>query len=163
MNLEDLQRLLELMDKHELIEVEMEDPEQGTRIRLRKAPPPSPIHPVIAPTLVAADPGRQMMAVPVAPGSVELAPEPAPEEDSGNLEEVPSPLVGTFYRASSPEADVFAEVGDAIEDETVVCIIEAMKVMNEVKAEVAGEIVEILVQNGEAVEFGQPLFVIRTE
>ena len=84
-------------------------------------------------------------------------------DDRANLTEVPSPMVGTFYRAASPENDSFVEVGAVIDDETVVCIIEAMKVMNEIKAEVTGEVVEILVQNGEAVEFSQPLFLVRTE
>jgi acetyl-CoA carboxylase biotin carboxyl carrier protein len=71
-----------------------------------------------------------------------------------------SPMVGTFYRASSPEAEPFVNVGSAVEPETTLCIIEAMKVMNEVKAETRGRIVEILVENGEPVEFGQPLFLL---
>ena len=69
-------------------------------------------------------------------------------------------MVGTFYRAASPDADPFVEVGQSVGDDTVICIIEAMKVMNEVKAETNGKIVEVLVENGEPVEFGQPLFLI---
>jgi acetyl-CoA carboxylase biotin carboxyl carrier protein len=69
-------------------------------------------------------------------------------------------MVGTFYAASAPEADAYVEVGDIVDEETVVCIIEAMKVMNEIKAEIKGKVVEVLVNNGEPVEFGQPLFLI---
>jgi acetyl-CoA carboxylase biotin carboxyl carrier protein len=102
-------------------------------------------------------------------------PGPAPAADSGpeasaaeageargeGLIEITSPMVGTFYRSSSPEADPFSSVGDELEEETVVCIVEAMKVMNEIRAECRGSIVELLVENGEPVEFGQPLFLVR--
>ena len=72
-----------------------------------------------------------------------------------------SPMVGTFYRAASPDADPFVSAGTQVNDETVICIIEAMKVMNEIKAETRGEVVEVLVENGEPVEFGQPLFLLK--
>jgi acetyl-CoA carboxylase biotin carboxyl carrier protein len=85
----------------------------------------------------------------------------APKELSG--QPIPSPMVGTFYRAGSPEAEPFVSVGTRITPDKVLCIIEAMKVMNEIKAEVAGEIVEILAENGEPVEFGQPLFLVKTD
>ena len=159
MDLKEVERVLELMKDHDLVEVELEDTEKGTRIRLKKAGPVANSHPVLTPALAlpAISPDVVQVAN-FAPAAVE-----APADiDRANLEEVPSPMVGTFYRAPSPDADPFVEVGDKIEAETVICIIEAMKVMNEIKAEVAGEAVEILVQNGEAVEFGQPLFLIRT-
>ncbi|MEK7297770.1 MAG: acetyl-CoA carboxylase biotin carboxyl carrier protein, partial [Planctomycetota bacterium] len=79
----------------------------------------------------------------------------------GNFVEIVSPMVGTFYRASAPGADPCVDVGDTINEETVVCIIEAMKIMNEVKAEMAGEVVEAYVSDGEAIEFGQPLFRVK--
>jgi acetyl-CoA carboxylase biotin carboxyl carrier protein len=163
MDLNEIEKRLELMREHELVEVEFENPEAGTRLKLKKASPPALSHPVLTPTLaLPAQMGSPYLAAPAAPGAV---PPPVDEEpdERANLTEVPSPMVGTFYRAASPDSDSFAEVGAVITDETVVCIIEAMKVMNEIKAEVAGEIVEILVQNGEAVEFGQPLFLVRTE
>ncbi|MGB0333137.1 MAG: acetyl-CoA carboxylase biotin carboxyl carrier protein, partial [Planctomycetota bacterium] len=78
------------------------------------------------------------------------------------VEEITSPMIGTFYASPSPDADPFTAVGDRVGDESVVCIIEAMKVMNEIKAECSGEIVEILVENGEPVEYGQPLFLVKT-
>jgi acetyl-CoA carboxylase biotin carboxyl carrier protein len=85
----------------------------------------------------------------------------APSRAAG-VEEVTSPMVGSFFRASSPESDPFVSVGATVGDESVVCIIEAMKVMNEIHAEMSGEVVEILVEDGEPVEFGQPLFLIKT-
>jgi len=168
MDLEEVKRLMELMKEHDLVEVEIENPEQGDRIRLRKADAransqPNPVlNPMIAVPTSPAPPAAGGGAP--APAPVYAEGEPAAQEkERANLVEVPSPMVGTFYRASSPDSDPFVEVGSTIEEDTVVCIIEAMKVMNEVKADVAGEVVEILVQNGEAVEFGQPLFLIRTD
>jgi acetyl-CoA carboxylase biotin carboxyl carrier protein len=165
-DLNDVKQLMELMKKHDLVEVEVEYPDAGPRIRLRKASPEANSHPVLAPTMAVPAPVESMpRTLPAGTGAVPAAPPPdaAAAEQRANLVEVPSPMVGTFYRAASPEADPFVEVGDRIEADTVVCIIEAMKVMNEMKAEVEGEVVEILVQNGEAVEFGQPLFLIRTD
>ncbi len=165
MDLDMIEKLLELMREHEIVEVEYEDPEAGTRLKLKKAvPPPPPSHPVLTPALALPAHMEGVMPMGALPP---MAPAPAAETpqdvERANLTEVPSPMVGTFYRAVSPENDPFVEVGAVITDESVVCIIEAMKVMNEIKAEVAGEVVEILVQNGEAVEFGQPLFLVRTE
>jgi acetyl-CoA carboxylase biotin carboxyl carrier protein len=153
MDIDELQRILELMDEHDLVEVELSDPERGTRIRLKKARAEEPPRPVPMP----------MMAVPPAADPPPAAAAAPVEERDTNLVEIPSPMVGTFYRAPSPDTDSFVEVGEQIDEETVVCIVEAMKVMNEIKAEVAGEVVEILVQNGEAVEYGQPLLLVRTE
>jgi acetyl-CoA carboxylase biotin carboxyl carrier protein len=84
------------------------------------------------------------------------------EKRDPNLTELTSPMVGTFYRAPSPESPPYVTEGDRVSKDAVLCIVEAMKVMNEIKAEHSGEIVEILVENGEAVEFGQPLILIRT-
>jgi acetyl-CoA carboxylase biotin carboxyl carrier protein len=95
-----------------------------------------------------------------APAAAPAAAGPAPAKESRGIE-IPSPMVGTFYRSPSPDASPYVEVGDRIGKDTPVCIVEAMKVMNEIKAEVDGEILEILVQNGEPVEFGQPLFLVR--
>jgi len=165
MDLNDVERLMKLMKEHDLVEIELEDPEQGSRIRMKKASPETNHHPVLTPTLAIPAGAIEMPRVAVeAPATAAAAPPPTEEEeDRSNLVEVPSPMVGSFYRAPSPDADAFVEVGDRIEEESVVCIIEAMKVMNEIKAEVAGELVEILVQNGEAVEFGQPIFLLRTD
>ena len=86
----------------------------------------------------------------------------APARDPAEVHEIKSPMVGTFYRSPSPDSEPFVAEGQRIAAETVVCIIEAMKVMNEIRAECRGEVVEILVENGEPVEFGQPLFLVKT-
>ena len=165
MDLEKIEKLLELMREHEIVEVEYEEPETGARLKLKKAlPPPAPSHPVLTPTLALPSQFEGGMPVQLPPRAGPIpAAEPVEQDDRANLTEVPSPMVGTFYRAASPDNDAFVEVGAIIDEESVICIIEAMKVMNEIKAEVAGEVVEILVQNGEAVEYAQPLFLIRTE
>ncbi|MCU0726111.1 MAG: acetyl-CoA carboxylase biotin carboxyl carrier protein [Planctomycetes bacterium] len=158
MDLKEIERILELMRQHDLVEVELSDPEKGLHLKMKKAGPVVNSHPVAAPLMAVP---TAMAAAPVAMGGVPVPAEKA--EKDPRLAEVPSPMVGTFYRASSPDSNPFVEVGQRIAEETVICIIEAMKVMNEIKAEVGGEVVEILVQNGEAVEFGQPLFLIRKD
>ena len=109
--------------------------------------------PVAAP--VAAAP-----AAPAAAPTPAAAPAPAPAEDTSNLIEVKSPMIGTFYRRPSPDKDVFAEVGDVIKPGDTVCVIEAMKLFNEIEAEVQGKIVKVLVDDNSPVEYDQPLFLI---
>ncbi|NQT20091.1 MAG: acetyl-CoA carboxylase biotin carboxyl carrier protein [Planctomycetes bacterium] len=144
-----LAELIELMNKNDLAELEIE--EEGCRIRLRKAEKAAD-RPVIisAPAASAEAPAQQ--------------PAPAPQQGNQapdhNLVEITSPMVGTFYRSPGPDADAFVDTADTISEESVVCIIEAMKVMNEIKAERAGTVKEILVADGEPVEYGQPLFLI---
>jgi acetyl-CoA carboxylase biotin carboxyl carrier protein len=96
----------------------------------------------------------------IPPGTSEPTQDISTSADDG-LIHINSPIVGTFYRAASPDSDPFADVGSAIEPQDVVCIIEAMKVMNEIKAEISGTITEVLVKNGQAVEYGQPLFKVK--
>ncbi|MGG0791874.1 acetyl-CoA carboxylase biotin carboxyl carrier protein [Peribacillus simplex] len=106
----------------------------------------------------------------VAPVKVEAAPVQKQEEiqtpstitEDTSVQKITSPMVGTFYSAQSPDSDVYVRVGDQIKEDTVVCIVEAMKLMNELEAEVSGEIVEIFVENGQVVEYGQPLFLVKT-
>ncbi len=151
----EISELAELMEQHGLVEVEFERTTEGdTRIHVRRAEAGAPV--VHAP----------VMAAPAAPAAAAPAPaagaEPAPAaaEDEG-LHKFASPMVGTFYRAPSPEASPFSSVGDSVDPSQTVCIIEAMKVMNEITPDVAGEVVSIEVENGEAVEFGQTLMLIR--
>ena len=150
-----IQRLVALMRRGELTELDIEDPESGLKVRLKRGSDAvAPAGPVVhvtgghAPAPVAA-------AVPH-PAAPAVAETPAPPAGKP----FPSPLVGTFYRSSSPESEPFVSVGSQVNPETVLCIVEAMKVMNEIKAETSGRIAEILVENGEPVEFGQPLFLI---
>ena len=151
MDIAELKKLLKLMNEYDLAELEIE--EQGSAIRLRKAS--SGAGHVLPPALPAV---ASASAAPVAP-----PPPAAPTGPPPGTQEIRSPIVGTFYRTPNPEAPPFVNVGDRVNAETVVCIIEAMKVMNEIKAEVTGEVVEVLVENGEAVEFDQPLFRVKVD
>jgi acetyl-CoA carboxylase biotin carboxyl carrier protein len=148
-----LKRIVEIMNQNDLAEIEIE--EEGKRLRLRKKEG--------AATVVPAVPAPAPASAPAAaanPAAVEASPAAEVGED---LHTITAPMVGTFYRAPSPEAEPYAEVGTRVKPESVVCILEAMKVMNEIKSECSGEIVKICVQNGEAVEYDQPLFVVRTD
>ena len=146
MDVKELRRLLRLMRDFDLSELEIE--EEGHRVRLRRG-----VEVGYAPAPQASPAPAAEPATPAAASERDIAAE--------GLVEIPSPMVGTFYRAPSPDEEQFAQVGDTVNPETAVCIIEAMKVMNEIEAEINGEIREILVNNAEAVEFGQPLFLVR--
>ncbi len=152
LDLAELRRLVSLMEQRELAEVELEL--EGKRVRVVRSVPG--MH-----GAVAGMPAGTLIPA-AAPAAAAPEPDEEPDEEPEPLgTEIPCPMVGTFYRASSPDSAPFVEVGDRITADTVICIIEAMKVMNEIKADVEGEILEILVQNGEPVEFGQPLFLVR--
>ena len=140
-----IEEMLQLMESRGLVELEME--QQGLRIRLKKAT----ANP--APQLVEYSAGVPQPALPTAGAKAAAA------EESRKVI-IKSPMVGTFYRAPAPDAPPFAEVGQDLEVGQVVCIIEAMKLMNEIKSEVRGKIAEILVNNGDPVEFGQTLFTL---
>ena len=138
-----IEEMLELMEARGLVELDMEH--QGLRIRLKKAtssPAPQVVEYVAGTPQPAATPGTAK-----------------PAEDTRRIV-IKSPMVGTFYRTPAPDAPPFVEVGQDIEVGQVVCIVEAMKLMNEIKSEVPGRIVDILAQNGDPVEFGQPLYAI---
>jgi len=149
MDVRDLKKIVQIMNDNDLVEIEIE--EEGKRLRLRK--PDAGAVPMMAAVQAAA-----AAAVPAA------APAPAaaePAAASSGEYTITAPMVGTFYRAPSPDADDYVQVGAKIGPESVVCILEAMKVMNEIKAECSGEIVKICVQNAEAVEYGQALFIVK--
>jgi acetyl-CoA carboxylase biotin carboxyl carrier protein len=152
-DLKDLQALMELMGRHGIVELELEA--EGSRLRLRK-PDGGGGREIVGLSMMA--PGM----LPPAPAATAALPAGAPAASApaipASWKEVKSPMVGTFYRASSPEAEPFAKEGDSVTAEQILCIIEAMKVMNEIPAGLAGIVREILVKNGESVEFGQPLF-----
>ena len=162
MDLKIISRLVRIMQRGDVNELELDDKENGVHVRLKRGtlepaggPATQPVVHVLqggAPAPVAGVP-----AAPVAPTAEGAAADATPP----GTKPFPSPMVGTFYRAASPDADPFVAVGSVIEPESVVCIIEAMKVMNEVKAEMSGEVVQLLVENGEPVEYGQPLFLIK--
>jgi acetyl-CoA carboxylase biotin carboxyl carrier protein len=152
-DLAELKRLVTLMKANDLGEVEME--EEGRRVRVVRG---GRVVEAVPMTVAQPAPAEQPAAAPAAGAAAPAAPRAAKER---NGIEIPSPMVGTFYRSPSPDASPYVEVGDRIGKDSPICIVEAMKVMNEIKAEVEGEILEILVQNGEPVEFGQPLFLVR--
>ena len=140
-----IDELTAVMDDKGLDELEIEA--EGLRVLLRRAPTRTD-----APAVVVASHGGPMH---------HAAHAAAPAEEEDELHIVHSPMVGSFYRAPAPDADPFVEVGDEVTPDTVVCIIEAMKVMNEMKAEVEGVVEAVKAESGEAVEYGQPLFAIR--
>ena len=152
MNLKDIKGIIDLMKKNAVSEFEME--EGDFKIKLKRAP--GKLH---KGEVGVAQEGPAIVAVPVVAPAVPAPPTPAPESVAEGLE-VKSPMIGTLYRRPSPDSDPFVEVGTAVEPDTVVCIIEAMKVMNEIKAEMKGVIAEVLVEDGKPVEYGQALFRI---
>jgi acetyl-CoA carboxylase biotin carboxyl carrier protein len=160
-NMDELRELITLLQENGLAELELE--RDNFRVRLRKevAYAPAYAEPVMAAAPVArpaAPPAATGSSAPVHPGAQA---ETAASEDQ-DLHIITSPIVGTFYRSPSPTADVFVKIGSKVEGETVVCIIEAMKLMNEIQAEASGEVVKIYVENGQPVEYGQPLFGIKS-
>jgi acetyl-CoA carboxylase biotin carboxyl carrier protein len=152
MDLRKLKTLIDLISDSNISELEIT--EADGKVRIVKSAPPAPAAVVTyAQAAPAAAPAVAAAAAPAA------APAPvAPPVQTGHI--VKSPMVGTFYRASSPGAKPLADAGEAVKQGQPICIIEAMKIMNEIEADVAGTIVKVLVDNGQAVEYGQPLFVI---
>jgi oxaloacetate decarboxylase alpha subunit len=153
MNLKELKELIQLLKDTDISELEIE--RSGVKVRLKKGGDV---------TFHSAMPRMEHPpAVIVAPSMVEsLAPEieKAPEPAKTNQIKVTSPIVGTFYRAASPDKAPYVEVGDVVKKGQVLCIIEAMKLMNEIESETAGKIIQIIVENGQPVEYSQPLFAI---
>jgi acetyl-CoA carboxylase biotin carboxyl carrier protein len=166
MDLNELKEILQILDEKEIAEFELE--EEGIKLRIRKASgnsggpavtsvpivsavlPPVAMAPVAAPFAIPAE-------VPVPVSAAGAAPAPVEE----GLHILKSPIVGTFYRARDPQSPPFAQVGDRVKAGQVLCIIEAMKMMNEIEAEVAGEVVRVMPDNGQPVQYGDPLFAIR--
>jgi len=158
MDIKEIKKIIELMKENELSEFELA--EEGFRITVRR-PYGSAMPPMIMGQAPAAFYPPAVAQAPLAPAPAGGAAAPSEKEAlPSNLVEIKSPMVGTFYRAASPEAPSYASVGGEVDADSVVCIIEAMKVMNEIKAEVKGTIRKILVENATAVEYGQPLFLV---
>ncbi|MEB3104962.1 MAG: acetyl-CoA carboxylase biotin carboxyl carrier protein [Cyanobacteriota bacterium] len=153
MEIKDIKRIVELMKVNALTEFSMKD--ENFELALKRGSSEAPQ------VVYASAPAAAPVAAPVAaPAGTPAAAAVAAEDDDDGLVEIPSPIVGTFYRKSAPDADAFVSVGDEVSDETVVCIVEAMKVMNEIKAEVKGVIKKILVDDASPVQYGQPLFLV---
>lgn len=165
LKIQEIREIIKLIDSSSIDEFSLN--EEGTKLKLKKnagqvvvAEAPKAVAQAVAPVAAPA-PAPKTEAAPAAP-KAEAAPAPKAEVAAdANLHKIVSPMVGTFYQSPSPDADVFVKVGDKVGEETVVCIVEAMKLFNEIEAEVTGEIVEILVKDGELVEYGQPLFLVK--
>jgi acetyl-CoA carboxylase biotin carboxyl carrier protein len=154
-DIEELRQLIEFLKLHQVAEFDVDRGDM--KIRLKFNPPES------GPATLG-DLSRLLRTMPQGPApaaGATRAADPASEPESG-LHLVKSPIVGTFYAAPSPGAAPFVSIGDRVEKGKTLCVVEAMKLMNEIEADVAGEIVKCLVENGQAVEYGQPLFSIRT-
>jgi len=156
MDIKEIKAVIDLMRKNSLTEFEYE--KDGTKIRIQRGPDGKPQVFASSPGLIPA-PAVIPIATTIAPTPTAQTASPAPAQET--LPSINSPMVGTFYASPAPDAPPYLAVGTVVTPETVVCIIEAMKVMNEIKAEMSGTITEILVENGKPVEFGKPLFRIR--
>ena len=153
MKIEEIRNIVQLMSNHDLTEFKIEAEEM--RLCIKRGSGGGVLAPssaqIITPAAFQTPPPAQAQ---------QQGGESEHKDDGVHLETVDSPIVGTFYRAPSPDAEPFVKVGDTVTPDTVVCIVEAMKVMNEIKAEKSGVIKEVLVENAQAVEFGQPLFAL---
>lgn len=158
MNLKDIEKIVKLMDEHNLSQFKLEQDE--TKLELKKGGdidvdaiqrlmPMGPPTPMMTQSPVVTSPA-------VSPAEVSAGGLPA------GVEEIKSPMVGTFYTAEKPDSDPFVKKGSQVETDSTVCIIEAMKVFNEIQAEVKGEIVDVLIENGTPVQYGEPLFLVKT-
>ncbi|AOE50844.1 acetyl-CoA carboxylase biotin carboxyl carrier protein [Kangiella sediminilitoris] len=152
MDLRKIKKLIELVEDSGVAELEIQEGEESVRIsRSSSTPAPAPIHYAAAPA----------PAAPQAPAAAEAAaPEAAPAAPEVSGHQVRSPMVGTFYSAPSPGAKDFVEVGQQVNAGDVLCIVEAMKMMNQIEADVSGKVKAILVKNGEPVEYDEPMFII---
>jgi len=151
MDLKEIKQILKLMDTHGLTEFTLEKEDEKLVLRRDHMTP-------MQQQVVQAAP--VMAVAPVAPVAAPVAVAAAPAEDSKFIT-IESPMVGTFYSSASPDSEPYTQVGQSVGPDTTVCIIEAMKIMNEIKAEVSGTIEQVCVQNGQAIEFGQALFKVR--
>ena len=164
MNLKEIKELIEFLEERDIAEFELE--RGDVKVRVKRAGAQTVVHSHAEPRFYAVPPvpvaGHDVGVVPVASASAApaaAAPKEAPPEE--NLHMVKSPIVGTFYEAPSPGAPPFVKVGDTVEVGQVLCIVEAMKLLNEIESDVAGEIVKKLGSNGQPIEYGQELFAIR--
>lgn len=148
MNIKEIKEMINLMNEFNLMELEVE--KEGMRIKLKRAGPGEAAN---APLIIEKEVSREIPA-PV--------PSQQTQPSSVKTVEIKTPMVGTFYRTPSPEAAPYVDIGQVIEPGQIICIIEAMKLMNEIKSEIKGKITEILVENAEPVEFGQPLFLVES-
>ncbi|MCH4459689.1 acetyl-CoA carboxylase biotin carboxyl carrier protein [Staphylococcus haemolyticus] len=161
MNFKEIKELIEILDQSSLTEINIED-NKGSVVNLKKEKETEIITPQYTQQAPLA-PAASTMATP----NQSATESPVPQNndqidtDDSSYQTINAPMVGTFYKSPSPEEDAYVQVGDKVTNESTVCILEAMKLFNEIQAEVSGEIVEILVEDGQMVEYGQPLFKVK--
>lgn len=157
MNTKDIQQLIDFISQSGLDEVNIETTDLKISVKRYGAGAPAAAPVAVAPVVQAPIAQPQAVAVPAAPVAVPAA---APQDDTSKYITIKSPMIGTFYRTANPDAPMFVEVGDSVTEGKVVCIIEAMKLFNEIESEVSGRIVKVLVENATPVEYDQPLFLV---
>jgi acetyl-CoA carboxylase biotin carboxyl carrier protein len=156
LDISDLKEILRILEEQDITEFELE--QDGVKLRVCRA---SSVAPGVAAAVAASPAPVPAAGVPAAPAAAPAAPAAPPAEPPANGTVVKSPIVGTFYRAPDPNSPAFVSIGDRVKVGQVLCIIEAMKLMNEIEAEVAGEVVTIHPENGQPVQYGDPLFTVR--
>jgi acetyl-CoA carboxylase biotin carboxyl carrier protein len=168
LKVQEIRELIKLVDQSSIDEFVYEN--EGSKIKMKKHTGTSTVTTVQVPQAAAQAVPVVQQAAPAAVSSTTPVQELKQEEavtanqaDKSNLHKITSPMVGTFYASPTPEADVYVKAGSVVSKDSIVCIVEAMKLFNEIEAEVNGEIVEVLVKNGQLVEYGQPLFLVKPE
>ncbi|MBS4215722.1 MULTISPECIES: acetyl-CoA carboxylase biotin carboxyl carrier protein [Neobacillus] len=168
LKVQEIRELIKLVDQSSIEEFVYEN--EGSKIQMKKNNGVTVVQPAAQPAAVAAPVAVQAAPVPApAPQApVQAVKQEAPkaasvETEDTNLHKITSPMVGTFYASPSPDAEAYVKAGSKITKDSIVCIVEAMKLFNEIEAEVTGEIVEVLVKDGQLVEYGQPLFLVKPE
>ncbi|USK58748.1 acetyl-CoA carboxylase biotin carboxyl carrier protein [Peribacillus asahii] len=168
MKVQEIREIIKLVDQSNISEFSFE--QEGSKIKLKKTEVGTVVYPTAAPEVKAVEAPKAEpapVAAPVEAPKAAPAPAAAPvaavAQDTEGLHKITSPMVGTFYQSPSPDADPYVKAGDKVTGDSIVCIVEAMKLFNEIEAEVNGEIVEVLVKDGELVEYGQALFLVKPE
>ena len=167
MKVQEIREIIKLVDQSNISEFVFEN--EGTKIQMKKTETGTVTYPAAVPQQVQAQPAIEVQPAaalapaPVQPKAAETVTAPAESTEQENLHKILSPMVGTFYQSPSPDADNYVKIGDKVTADSIVCIVEAMKLFNEIEAEINGEIVEVLVKDGQLVEYGQPLFSVKPE
>lgn len=163
MKVQEIREIIKLVDQSNINEFVFEN--EGTKIKLKKTETGTVLHPAAAPAVVQTNAAVEVKPAAAPAPEVPKAVEPAKPAaaDAENLHKITSPMVGTFYQSPAPDSPAYVKTGDKVTGDSIVCIVEAMKLFNEIEAEVSGEIVEVLVKEGQLVEYGQPLFLVKPE
>ncbi|MCM3674162.1 acetyl-CoA carboxylase biotin carboxyl carrier protein [Peribacillus simplex] len=165
MKVQEIREIIKLVDQSNISEFVFEN--EGTKIQLKKTETGTVSHPAAAQEVVQANAAVEVKPAaapaPAVPKAVEPAKPAAAVTEQENLHKITSPMVGTFYQSPAPDSPAYVKTGDKVTGDSIVCIVEAMKLFNEIEAEVSGEIVEVLVKEGQLVEYGQPLFLVKPE